>query len=295
METLEEIAEAEIALTPSKLPAKLKEMALSFLDRHISYTDRPLNLLVYSLYILFFVTALISKKKIVMRDIILIGIARMFIWAYLLYYGRLPARVSQAVYLAELVLLLGIAWKYRIWETGCKTDSGRKSLIGFWSLSILCIVFIMFRFGMPKAEAAKYEASGRLNFSQAFIDIKDYFGEHPENFYFLDMNSFGSFTEDALQGHRDEYGNFLFMGSWVPHSPWYAEKFERQGILETDAAKAAFENNVYFVFMKTEATGYDYLIDFYAENYPDVSIELVEELTVSNDVTFQILKGYSNN
>lgn len=295
METLEEIAEAEIALTPSKLPAKLKEMALSFLDRHISYTDRPLNLLVYSLYILFFVTALISKKKIVIRDIILIGIARMFIWAYLLYYGRLPARVSQAVYLAELVLLLGIAWKYRIWETGCKADSGRKSLIGFWSLSILCIVFIMFRFGMPKAEAAKYEASGRLNFSQAFIDIKDYFGEHPENFYFLDMNSFGSFTEDALQGHRDEYGNFLFMGSWVPHSPWYAEKFERQGILETDAAKAAFENNVYFVFMKTEATGYDYLIDFYAENYPDVSIELVEELTVSNDVTFQILKGYSNN
>ena len=84
-----------------------------------------------------------------------------------------------------------------------------------------------------------------VSFSQAFIDIKDYFGEHPENFYFLDMNSFGSFTEDALQGHRDEYGNFLFMGSWVPHSPWYAEKFERQGILETDAAKAAFEDNVY--------------------------------------------------
>lgn len=295
METLEEIAEAEIALTPSKLPTKLKEMTLAFLNRHISHTDRPLNLLVYSLYILFFVTALISKKKTVMRDIVLIGIARMVIWTYLLYYGRLPARVSQAVYLAELILLLAIAWKYRVWETDCETDSRRKSLIGFWSLSILCIVFIMFRFGMPKAQAAKYEANGRLTFSQAFVDIKHYFNEHPENFYYLDMNSFGSFTEDALQGHKDEYGNFLFMGSWVPHSPWYSEKFERQNLLETDAAKAAFEDNVYFVFMKTDATGYDYLIDFYAENYPDVSIELVEEVTMSNDITFQILKGYSNN
>lgn len=302
METLEEIAEEEIALTPSKLPGKLKEMVHAFIDRHISYTDRPLNLLVYSIYILFFVASFVSRKKTAARDIFLVGIARMFIWAYLLYYGRLPARVSQAVYLAELVLLLGIAWKYRIWsiDKSSATASQRadsfltreKYAIIFWTISVSCLVFIMFRFGMPKAEAAKYEANGRLTFSSAFTDIKNYFKEHPENFYYLDMNSFGSFTEDALQGHKDEYGNFLFMGSWVPHSPWYSEKFIRQGILEEDAAKAVFEDNVYLVFMKTDNTGYDYLVDFYNENYPGVTIEVVEEVTVSNDVTFQILKGY---
>ena len=82
------------------------------------------------------------------------------------------------------------------------------------------------------------------------------------------------------------------MGSWVPHSPWYEAKFEKAGIKETDAAAALFENpNVYAVFMKTEGTGYEYLSDFYAENYPGVTIEVVEEITVSNDITFQIVKG----
>jgi len=291
METLESVAEEEIKLTFATLPIKLKEMTLAFIDRHLSYTDRPLNLLVYSLYILCFTATCICKKKKAGRDIFFIGVARMVIWAYLLYYGRLPARVSQAIYLTELVLLLAIAWKYRIWESD--TEKQKKPGIFFWSLSVLCIVFIMFRFGMPKAEAAKYEANGRLTFSNAFVDIKQYFREHPDNFYYLDMNSFGSFTEDALQGHKDDYGNFLFMGSWVPHSPWYAEKFVRQNIAEDEAARAVFEDpQVYLVFMKTENTGYEYLIDFYRENYPGVTIQLEEEVTVSSDVTFQILKGY---
>ena len=249
----------------------------------------------------------------------------MVIWIYLVYNGRLPARVSQAVYIAELLILLGIALKYKLWKFSLDAalwkSSPRaaqeessfeaapenpsrdaalrnipKSTLNipyiFWCLILCCFVFLAYRFGFPKARAAADEASSRLQFSQSFVDIKDYFADHPENLYYLDMNSFGSFTEDGLQGGINTYGNYLFMGSWVPHSPWYAEKFERSGIKEADAAAALFENpNVYAVFMKTEGTGYEYLSDFYAENYPGVTLEVVEEITVSNDITFQILQG----
>ncbi|MGN0411839.1 MAG: hypothetical protein ACI4FV_02285 [Lachnospiraceae bacterium] len=325
MSTLAHIAKAEHATSLSDFSAKAKEMLSFFIDRHLSYTDRPLNLLVYACYILFFLAAILCWQKKAVRDILFTGVARMVIWAYLVYNGRLPARVSQSVYIAELLILLAIALKYELWKfsldaalwkSSPRVAQGKssseatpenpshdaamrnspKSTLNipyiFWCLILCCFVFLAYRFGFPKARAAADEASSRLQFSQSFVDIKDYFADHPENLYYLDMNSFGSFTEDGLQGGINTYGNYLFMGSWVPHSPWYAEKFERSGIKEADAAAALFENpNVYAVFMKTEGTGYEYLSDFYAENYPGVTLEVVEEITVSNDITFQILHG----
>ena len=77
----------------------------------------------------------------------------------------------------------------------------------------------------------------------------------------------------------------------MPHSPWYDEKFERAGI--ADPAAALYRDpNVFAVFMNTEGTGYGYLQDYYAENYPGVSLEIVETVDVSNGIQFFILKGY---
>lgn len=297
METLASIVEQERRLSLSELPGKIREMAAFFLDRHLSYTDRPLNLLVYCCYVLFFLCGLISGKKKALRDILFLGFARMVIWAYLIFYGRLPSRVSQSVYLAELTVLLAIAFGNKIWSL--HTTDGKKSMRGtlrprlcsaFWALTILLLTVVCFRFGFPKAKAAAWEASSRLQFSQSFADIKEYFHAHPDNFYYLDMNSFGSFTEDALQS-AGEYDNFLYMGSWIPHSPWYDAKFERCGI--SDPAAALFESpDVFAVFMNTEGISYDYLEDFYRENYPGVSLKVIDTIDVSNELQFLILKGY---
>ncbi len=43
--------------------------------------------------------------------------------------------------------------------------------------------------------------------------------------------------------------------------------------------------------MNTEGINYDYLTDFYAENYPGVSLKVVDTVDVSNDLQFLILKG----
>ena len=115
METLAAVIKQERRLSLSQLPRKFREMAAFFLDRHLSYTDRPLNLLVYCCYILFFICGILSGKKSALRDILFLGFARMVIWTYLVFYGRLPSRVSQSIYMGELAVLLAIALGYQLW------------------------------------------------------------------------------------------------------------------------------------------------------------------------------------
>jgi len=279
--------------------SELKEMTSFFLNRNLSYTDRPLNLLVYCLYFLFFLLAAFCRKKRAIRDLLFLFIARMAVWLYLTYYGRLPSRVSQAVYLAELMILIAICWKSRLWESSSsQTDSEPsrrllpdiKKYHAVWYLTMAALLALTIRFGLPKAAAAASEASSRLTFSNSYQELTDYFKSQPDSFYYLDMNSFGSFTQDALQPGQNQYVNYLFMGSWVPHSPWYDAKFAHEGI--TDPGLSVLSSDkIYLVFMKSENSSWQYLADFYKENYLGSSLEVVKEIKTSGDITFEILKG----
>lgn len=293
MEILAEVSRKEQAAAAPSFSGRLREMASFFLDRHLSYTDRPLNLLVYCLYFLVFLSALFSHKKRAIRDILFLLTARMFVWCYLMYFGRFPARVSQICYFAELAVLLAILFSRRLWEISetLSQRSRRENLCRIWQgVSLVIIILISIRFGFPKAEAAAWEASSRLSFSQSYAELQEYFADHPEQFYYLDMNSFGSFTEDALKGGKAACANYVLMGSWLPKSPWYNDKLSKAGI--TDAGAALYENpDVYVVFMDSENTSFDYLADFYAENHPGVLLEVVDTVSTSNDIKFLIIKG----
>ena len=213
----------------------------------------------------------------------------MVIWTYLLFNGRLPSRVSQSIYLAELIILLAVAFKYRIWSP--HDISRKRPCSGFWIVSFAFLSFICLRFGFPKANAAAWEAASRCQFSQSFADIKDYFHAHPENVYYIDIASFEYFTEDALQRPASEYDNFFYMGSWISNSPWYDKKFERAGI--SDPAPALYKDpSVFVVFMNIENISYDYLEAFYAENHPGVSLHVMEMVDVSNGLQFLICKFF---
>lgn len=298
LNTLAKITEENNRFSFSSLLLKLKQMTEAFLERHLSYTDRPLNLLVYCCYILFFICSILSQKYHAARDIIFLIFARMSIWIYLLFHGRYPFRVSQSVYLAELTILLAITFGNKLWEfskreTHTKFLSKNRICKAFWIITITFLSFICLRFGFPKAKAIAWESSSRLQFSQAYADIKKFFSSHPDNFYYLDMNSFSSITEDALQTTTGDYENFIYMGSWLPNSPWYDRKLEKAGIL--NPAEALYKDpHVFAVFMNTPVTGYEYLTNFYAENYPGISLEVIETVPVSGDLQFLILKAYAS-
>lgn len=157
-------------------------------------------------------------------------------------------------------------------------------------LLVVLLAGMTVRFGIPKAQAARSEAISRRDFSAAFTELKAYMASQDDRFFYLDMNSFGSFTADGLTGGRETKANFVFMGSWVPHSPWYDKALGNAGI--TDPAAALLEDsNVRAVFMQTEATGWEYLQDFYEENYPGSVLGEVDTYTTQNGITFVFVSG----
>lgn len=295
MEVLENISRQERAASLGSFSEKIHDMAVFFLERHRSDADKPLNLLVFRCYILFAVCAVFSRKWNALRDILFALFARMVIWAYLLFYGRLPVRISQSVYLAELAVLFAIAFSYRLWglreETPSRSDDSPRCKLcsTAWVLCLAVILYTCVRSGVPNAKAVAETAAARLRFSESFTVMKDYFKAHPDCFYYLDTNSFAYFTEDALEPDGNADSNYLFMGGWAAKSPWYEKKLKKEQI--ADPASALFEDSsVYAVFMNTEETGYDYLEAFYAENYPGVRLEEVETVDAS-DISFVILNA----
>jgi len=310
MEVLENISKQERKISFPDFPQKLREMAAFFLERHLSDADKPINLLVYRCYLLFIICAVFSRKWSSLRDILLTLSARMAIWAYLIFYGRVPVRISQTVYLAELAVLFSIAFGQKLWlmrerpgqatmdkaytvsPPKSRAAIRQKLCYAAWSASILLIAFTCIRSGIPNAKAAAEESAARLKFSESFTVMKDYFKARPDCFYYLDTNSFAYFTEDALLAGPHENANYLFMGGWAAKSPWYEKKLEAAGI--SDPAAALCENPaVYAVFMNTEETGYGYLEAFYAENYPGISLEETETVNAGNGISFLILKAVS--
>lgn len=293
MEVLERISRQERAASLGGFSKKVHDMAAFFWERHRSDADKPLNLLVFRCYILFTVCALFSRKWNALRDILFALSARMLIWTYLLVYGRLPVRISQSVYLAELAVLFAIAFSHRLWTLRSNTNFisfGPKLCSALWLLSLAVILYTCVRSGIPNAKTAAETAAARLQFSESFTDMKDYFKAHPDRFYYLDTNSFAYFTEDALTPKENTDSNYLFMGGWAAKSPWYEKKLKKEQI--ADPASALFEDtSVYAVFMNTEETGYDYLESFYAENYPGVHLEEIETVDAGDGISFVILNA----
>lgn len=287
------LAKEQKAKNAPSFTEKLKEMGAFFLDRHLSYTDRPLNLLVYLLYIGIGVLAALGKKYKSLRDIVLILAGRMVIWTYLVYNGRLPSRVSQAIYLAELFLLLGVALKG---ELLFLRTAEKKQRIGL-GIVLALVVLVSVRFGLPKADAAASESYSREQFSSAFTEMKVYMQEHSENFYFLDMNSFGNFTENIFREENRMDGNYLLMGSWVPHSPWYQEKLDKKGFQHPAGDALEKENGIYFVFMDSdpEKTEWDYLQAFYKEEFGNCKVKQEDVVYTENGLSFHVLKVRKKN
>ena len=265
----------------------LSTLLKEFLERHItSYADRPLNLIVYVLYAMVFVMALLSRNYQSLWDILAVFAGRMTIWIYLLFMGRSVPRVTQGIYIAELFLLTAILFYYKMWQD--KKEKRKKKLAISFALCILCISFVTFKWGLPYTERINQYNKSQLAYAVTYDEIRDYFYDNSDSFYMLDTNSFSYFTEALFTKTPDTAANFVLLGSWPANSPWTDKIAGEQNF--TSYETAAFEDNVYFVFMNTEATGYDYLANYYTEKYPNSIFIVKDTVKTSTGVEFLILK-----
>ena len=263
-------------------------IAKDFVERSvISYVDRPVNLIVFALYILCTVLALIGKKKRALLMIAAIVAARMVIWGYLLYIDRLPTRISTGVYIAENVLLLAFIAKEDLYIFKGKY----KTVIS--SLCVMGIILaVSFKWGFPHTDSYAKYVRERLKFIGAYDEIRDYMYRNGDNFYLLDIDSFRYFVEPLATLNAPTVNNYVYTGCWPSNTPWTDKLARSRGI--TSYEKELLESDsVFIVFMDSDSTDHGFLEDYYSDRYGDIQICEEDAVITSGGLAFKIMSiGY---
>ena len=249
------------------------------------YQDRPLNILVYSMYLLFLILSVIERNRKALTDMGMLFAGRMALWIYLLYVGRAAYRVTQGIYFAGFAVLLAICIRYRLWHFPAKKGIVRAAT----GIFIVWYVFLAIQYGIPREIRIERSNKNNLVYSEAFSQIKEYFSEHEDAFYLCDMKSFTWFMESVFAKNETYVGNYLFLGSWLANSPWYEKKLEQYG-LEKINRETLTGGKVYFVFQDTEETGWEYLEKYYGSKYSDLEIVVTDTFKANNGLQFFILQ-----
>ena len=292
LESLAEIAKRERIEKEPKAIAKMLSVLKTIIKYNLfEYQDRPLNLLVFALN--FFVVVLIffSKKYKCFFDVLFILVARMFDWIYLVWNGRFPFRVTQIIYFAELVLLISIILKNELWKIDNGSTDSKKKNISFnviYAIMFAGIIAMSIRFGFPVMKKTYESVKAFDTMSVCFEELEEYLENHPDNFYFFDMSHL-YYTEDTLAFKKSSNENYVYMGSWMPNSPWYNNKMKSWGI--DDPAESLLEkDNVYILYQQVDFDSRDFLDYYFDEHFPGTKIETVDTFESSNGFVYEVLK-----
>ena len=289
---LARIAEAERKQSEPGLLKKLTEVfAVIFRRNLLDYVDRPINVLVFLLYAFVVLLGILEKKWSVIRDIVFLIIARMFDWIYLVWYGRYPFRVTQIIYMAELVVLISIILNRELWQwkRGEKERFPKITVHPVFMVLLLAVVLSGIRFGNPVMKGVRQQISGVRELSVCISELEQYLGEHQENFYYFDMSHL-YYMEDTLAWGTSGYENYVYMGSWMPNSPWYQHKLKAHGI--TDISGALLEkDNVFILYQQVDFDTRDFLDDYFQEHYHGTKIKVVDTFDSSNGFHYEVLKA----
>ncbi len=163
---------------------------------------------------------------------------------------------------------------------------------------LLCAACI--RFGVPVARAHIAETRSFYEFSSSYRELQDYLAANRDKFYYFDMSHL-YFEEEVFEKPemlRNAAGkavhaqhNYLYMGSWMPNSPWYDKVFTQLGITDIGEALTA-KDNVYLLYQEVDFDSWDFLKRYYEDHYPGCELRVVDEFTTTNGTKYDIIKGF---
>ncbi len=264
----------------------------------LEYEDRPLNILVFALFFFAALMLVIKRKYKGLFDVLIVSAAGAFDMFYLVFNGRYPFRVTQIVFIAELVLLFAIIVENELWMLERKKDKSdsseddpenvRKIFNPAFAVFIIAILAVSLRFGLPVTIKEFKQAKATDEYSICFEELEDYLESHKENFYLFDMSHL-YYCEDTLAFGKEPFENYVYMGSWMVNSPWYKRKLEENGIKNV-AADLIEKDNFYIVYQQVDFDTRDFLDYYFDEHFPGAQLNPVDSFTSSNGFVYEILK-----
>lgn len=266
----------------------LRELLYFLVHRHLkSSLDRPLNIVVYFMYISVIIVTLVSRKYSSLCDVLALFLGRMVIWTYLIYIDRSLPRVTQGIYIIELMSLLTIIITNSLWIDRKKEHAGLPRVVG--GLIFIGIIAISHICGITNTVSACVNNTECINYASCYKEVREYCNQNADKLFMADTFGFISFTDNIFGTAEKSEANLILLGTWVANSPWTEQIAERYNIESYEEA-AICQDNVYFIFVDNESLPWQYLADYYAEKYPGSIMEVEDVIETTYGQNFLVLK-----
>lgn len=203
--------------------------------------------------------------------LLLLFAVRSVLWMYILLGERFPDRITHSLYFMEFVVLAGMM--FAIMQE--KQGHGRTQLVRMTML--ICFGLLSVLLLPQKLQTVAQDQTIRTQTNRPYLTLYEYFAEHPDHFYFIDVYSSVSYSEKMFENVDNTLDNYDIMGGWASKSPLYRKKLAAFGIPDMEQGLLSMEQ-VYFVRKKTEDM--DWLFSYYEDRGTPVKATLVD--TVGN-------------
>lgn len=188
---------------------------------------------------------------------------------YFLYEGRFPMRAYQALVFIFMMpsLVMGLSLLNSIEIRWCIPALSA-------SIAVVAVCGFLIR---PETNIIKYtydvtHDKYRIMDIEKGKILEEYAINHSDSMFIYDLDL--ALPADPFQVYQDTVpNNLLFWGGWIYNTPMYWHQIQNNGL--TSLYKEEFlGGNVYFCGMEVS----DILTDYMCERYPEVQIDIVEQL-----------------
>ena len=281
---LSQMAEFEPKAYGIKSPMEptLREALWIYRTRCVSFTqDFPYNYAVLFLLLVLLALAVRYRDKKGAFIIVCYGLGRSLVWMYLILEGRMPERVTVSLYLIECFALACVLYQML---QGKKLHAKIRTA-GYVALLAGTIGALSVTWNTMADSLAQMHA----NRAESEV-LYQYFAEHADNRYLLDVYATVDDSRDALALTQDRTENYLLLGGWITHSPLVKEKLQSWGY---DSARDALETgeNVYLAVRE----GKGITIRQAEQMLQTVTFESADTISVNQETVFGIYRPIRKN
>lgn len=200
---------------------RIKDLLEQVYEISIARSQWDMNRITIAAWFLFLLWMILRRNwKQLFTGVIFLGGARMAVWTYLAWGGRIPARVTIPLLACEVLLLLALVW------IDCqKTESAlwKKSVLilgGF----LFCMVSILS--GRQQSRYIGENNRGQKIYMEGLREIQEYCGSRPQERFLIDSRSLSFYAGSALETSVYHPVNYVIGGGWFSNAPVVQQRLE---------------------------------------------------------------------
>ena len=278
----------EYAVHNTDARALLSEQIREYKYRIRHFQDGPYSILILLGYCMGLgagsAVAAVYRGKVRFRFLIealLLIVVRTALWLFILFRGRDPVRITHPLYLAEFAVLMGMVFLRFGWAQNGgmqwqRAQSERQRRSKEKAACILVGVCAIAMLGMTPGNigSVRQDMLQRQQANEDARAIAAYCEKHADNFYFEDVYSTVTFSQEMFKNVDNSMSNYDIMGGWICKSPLYEQKLAHFGM--ASMAEGFLNGEQVYMIMEdiSPESSTDWLETYYLEQ--GVFVEVIQ-------------------